>query len=82
MMATRRRAWYQLLEKLQPLRRKLDRHVRNAGYVAAGPRQAVDQAGAHRIAGGKYHDGQGGSCLGCKRRRVTDCHDDIDLARN
>src|SRR5712671_43489 len=56
-----RQAWRDLLEQFQPFPAQAIFERDETGGVAAGPRQAVDEAGAHRIEEGReyYRHGAG-----------------------
>jgi hypothetical protein len=69
-----------LLEKLQTLGCDLRRHVRDAGNVPAGPRQAVGQPSCDRISCRKHHHGKRGVGLGGNRRQIAQGDDDPNLA--
>src|SRR5204863_1540776 len=62
-----------VLENLDPLRRQLDGHVRDAGDIAVWMREAPNQSGADGVAG-RNGDDRNGACraLDRKGRWVTD----------
>jgi hypothetical protein len=75
-----RRGWNGLLQQLQPLARELARENRQAGDVAARPREVSDEAVADRIAD-RGHDDRNTACRrprGADRRHARR-DDDIDL---
>ena len=71
----------QRLEQLEPLRRQLAARAREPGDVAAGPRQARDQAASDRVGHRRRHDRdrRRRSRLRGKRRRRAARQDHVDL---
>ena len=58
-----RHAWRDLLEQLQPFPAHVVFGSHETGGVAAGPRQAVDEASGDRITGDREHDRHGAGRL-------------------
>ena len=54
-----RQVWCDLLEQLQPFSAHCVFEQHEAGRVASRPREALDEAGADRIAGERKYDGDG-----------------------
>src|SRR6185295_10797783 len=77
------RAWQDLADQLEVLRRQLGRGCRQARDVALRPREVGDQSSRNRIAG-RSHDDRDVACRvlcgdHCRRLRG---YDDVDLAAN
>src|SRR6516164_964700 len=51
-----RRAWRDLLEQFQPFRTKAEFKSSKTSGIAAGPREARNQAGANRVDRSREHD--------------------------
>ncbi len=77
------KAWYRLLEQLQPFGAEFRQHDRQPGDVSPRSRKTCDDAGSDRIGDDRHDDGDGGrgalSRLGCLCG-VRDDH--IDFALN
>ena len=72
-----------LLEQLHPFPAHDEFETREAGGIAAGPRQTLHKAGSDRVGDVHEHNWDGASCLLQQREVYTAiCNDHIRLRRN